>query len=67
MWHVPEVVKFVYGKRPLGIHMCSCEDNFKMEFQRKYWRRGLIWLRIETDGVLFSTTNFGDSYKVQDF
>jgi len=38
-----------------------------MELPGKYWGRGLIWLSIETDGGLFSTRNFRDSYRVQNF
>jgi len=42
------------GKRPLGSPKCRWEDNFKMKLSAKYWKRELIWLRIETDGGLFS-------------
>jgi len=38
-----------------------------MKLPGKYLGRGLIWLRIETIVGLFSTTNFGDAYKVQNF
>jgi len=43
------------GKRPLEIPKCRWEDKLKMKLPGKYWRRVISWLRIETDGGLFST------------
>jgi hypothetical protein len=43
------------GKKPLASPRCRWENNFKMGLPIKNSRHGLIWLRIKTDGFLFST------------
>jgi hypothetical protein len=39
----------------------------KRNLQAKYSGIGLIWLRIENDGCLFSTRNFGVPYNAKNF
>jgi len=55
------------GKRPLGNLRCRWEDNFKMELPGIKLGVELFWLRIETDGVLFSTRKFGVPQNVYSF